>query len=101
MHFSHVNLHFFKIFLSSHLPLFFSFLHLFVEILSLHFTFRIEFSSPEMYVSKTCGILRTRLNWELSESSHNEKKHYFKLLLFDDNKRTRKIWMNLDFEIDF
>ena len=28
------------------------------------------------------------------------KKHYYKLLIFD-NKRTRKIWMDLDFEIDF
>ena len=96
VHFPHVNLHFFEIFLSSHMPFFLCFLHFFVFILSLQTTLWIEFSSPEMYVSKTCAVLRTRLNWELSESSHNEKNitinYYF--LITKEPERFR-------FEIDF
>ena len=44
VHFLHVSLHFFHVFLSLHLPFFLSFLHFLVEILSLQLAPRIEFS---------------------------------------------------------
>ena len=52
-----------------------------------------------------CMLARPVVFWgQRSTGSYQKvaimKKHYYKLLLFD-NKRTRNIWMNLDFEIDF
>ena len=47
-HFWQVSMHFFHIFLSSHLPFFFSFLHFLVEILSLQMGLSLKFSFSEI-----------------------------------------------------
>ena len=51
VHFLHVSIHFFQVFLSLHLPFFLSFLHFLVENLSLQLAPRIEFS--EITTEKT------------------------------------------------
>ena len=48
VHFWHVSMHFFHVFLSSHLPFFFSFLHFLDEILSLQSALWIDFSFSEI-----------------------------------------------------
>ena len=48
VHFWHVSMHLFHVFLSSHLPFFFSFLHFLDEILSLQSALWIDFSFSEI-----------------------------------------------------
>ena len=53
VHFLHVSMHFFHVFLSLHLPFFFSFLHFLVEILSLQLALWIVNSLSEIKTEKT------------------------------------------------
>ena len=53
MHLLHVSMHFFHVFLSSHLPFFFSFLHFLVEILSLQMACWIVFPFSEINTKKS------------------------------------------------
>ena len=124
VHFLHVSIHLFHVFLFLHLPFFKSFLHFLVEILSLQSVLWMDFSLSEKYVSKTCcvcGVLRTRVNWDeiFTQKSvvkiknfHCLSKEYFKHLSYQAimknitlnyyfSIKIRKIWMNFNFEIDF
>ena len=53
VHFLHVSMHFFHVLLSWHLPFFFSFLHCFVDILSLQSILWIDVAFSEIKIEET------------------------------------------------
>ena len=77
VHFWHVSMHFFQVFLWPHFPFFFRFMHFFVLILSLQLALRIEFLFSE--TNKKNGILLPKLFWPTvrKNCSNSERSEQF------------------------